>query len=207
MLTSSRVLGVLAVVVMLPFAAESPAQPAGVAEDGIRSHCAPTDKVFFHCVVEGSRTLASLCGTSATGPEGAETKLTYRFGAAGDVEFTYPTNRPSSIGRFHFERQSTRDGSTVDYFLWFRNGAWIYEVYYREEFEHCEEDRCSDQRTGQAALVSAWRGAEAWRTGDESRGRRFLCSNPEDNAGLKELEGLQSRDPDAKRMIFGNVAD
>lgn len=168
------------------------------------SHCTREESVHYNCVVEGSRKVASVCGVALSKADGVErTYLQYRFGLIGETEFVFPADFHTATKNFHFERQSTQDGSTQDYFLWFRNDEWIYQIYYREEFEICTETGCSDERTGQAAFVSAWRGFEAWRNGDESNGRSFKCTNPKGNEAFKSLgeQGLYNRE--IKEAIFG----
>lgn len=169
------------------------------------SHCKAEETTLYHCVIEESGKVASLCGFRLGTTGSAPAHLQYRFGLIGQIEFRYPARagEPGTLSeRFYFENQRTADGSTQDYFLWFRNGMWIYEVYYREEFDHCAEHGCTSERTGQAAFVSVWRGTEAWRTGDEAKGRRFKCNNPAGGEDLKSLEGDGLNDPETKARIF-----
>jgi hypothetical protein len=179
------------------------AQQSAAAESVSGSHCGADETVFYNCLVEGTSKVASVCRQDRSAAHGPAGPLQYRYGPIGSVEFLFPADSGDAT-RFHFEHQGTRDGSTQDYFLWFRNGKWIYEVYYREEFEDCTEATCSNERTGQAAFVSAWRGSEAWRTADRSNGRTFRCSNPEHNEAFKSLdeEGLHHRK--TKQAIFGD---
>lgn len=171
------------------------------AEKDATSHCREDETMFYHCVVENTGKVASVCGRGL-GVAGQVQRVQYRFGLVGKVEFEFPLNGTEASKSFHFESQRTRDGSTQDYFLWFRSGKWIYEVYYREEFDDCSETGCSSKRTGQAAFVSVWRGAEAWRVGDESKGMRFRCTNPADSEMFKALEGSQLYNRENEARIF-----
>lgn len=170
-------------------------------DGGARSHCASTERVYFNCLVAGGEKIASLCG-SDPGPDGRVTGLEYRFGSVGQVEFRFPRSGALAGEHMYFESQRTRDYSTQDYFLWFRNGAWIHEVYYREEFESCTEERCPDALLGQAAMVSVWRGAEAWRTGDTMNGRRHACTDRPGNEVFKSLDDAGLRDRSVRAKIF-----
>lgn len=175
-----------------------------VTSNSALSHCTQQESLYFNCLVEGGNKVASVCGTHSGSDNHRIKQIQYRFGAIGQIEFRYPTSGGRALDLVHFESQGTRDGSTQDYFLWFRNGRWIYEVYYREEFGNCSETGCSDEKAGQAAFVSVWRGAEAWRTGHIESGRRFRCTNPESNAAFKELEGKGLFHPESKNRIFSD---
>ena len=168
------------------------------------SHCRSDEVTYFNCVVEDSEKVASVCGRElGTRLVEAESYLRYRFGLIGNSEFEFPLDKASPGNVFHFENQATRDGSTQDYFLWFRNGIWIYEIYYREEFENCGETGCSSESSGQAAFVSVWRGLEAWRTGDESSGLRLKCRNPGESVLIKTLAEHNFSNAKTKKHIFG----
>jgi hypothetical protein len=176
--------------------------------EAARSHCGIDEVTYFNCVVEDSEKVASVCGSDlGAGAAAVGSYLQYRFGVIGNSEFEFPIKRTSPRNIFHFQNQSTRDGSTEDYFLWFRNGAWIYEIYFREEFENCGQTGCATEPADRAAFVSVWRGLEAWRSGDESRGKRLKCRNPEENETLKKLGEHDFYNAATRKRIFRRDED
>lgn len=167
------------------------------------THCSEDEVALYNCTVEGSGKVASVCAIGADAGGHPATHVQYRFGHPGAVEFVFPAAwRSGNAGAsFYFDTPRTQDGSTQDYYLWFRHGGDIHQIYYREEFEGGGE-----AMTDRAAFVSAWRGRDAWYRGDTSKGWQFRCINPEAAAGLKSLGavggGLTSTS--TKQTIFAS---
>jgi hypothetical protein len=91
------------------------------------THCKSGETDFFSCAIAGSNKVVSLCGN-----RDQETKeiswLQYQFGLIGHPEMIYPTTKHGSLSKFFSNRVYSREGSYLQYDIWFHVGAYNYSV-------------------------------------------------------------------------------
>ena len=89
------------------------------------SHCAPAEQILFHCRMQHSAKMLSLC--AARDLSATSGYLQYRFGRPGKVELEFPQDRTKTQRHFRYSHYFRFQTDRTE--LSFRHGGFEYVVY------------------------------------------------------------------------------